>query len=216
MSLSKSPQSFSPRTEEQNIKSFADLMPLNKKLWAATRISQANAYRLLKVLAEELARFQFLEYEIASKYIPNFDDSFIESWEQMLGIPDSCFSNSVSDEERRRNIIIKLAYLNLQTANDYVILGDLLNLNVQVLPNVPTDPFIWTINIDSSDPNVFPYTFPITFSENFIGLYECLVQKQKPAHTQVLFSFSGNAYSTNSGDIYTTNSGNPYVNGGTF
>ena len=139
MSLSKSPQSFAPKTQEQNIKSFADLMPLNKKLWAATRIAQSNAYRLLKVLAEELARFQFLEYDIASKYIPNFDDSFIESWEQTLGIPDSCFSNAASDEQRRRNIIIKLAYLNLQTANDYVKLGELLELDVQVLPNVPTD-----------------------------------------------------------------------------
>jgi len=216
MSLSLNPQDFLPKSEVDNIKSFSDLMPLNKRLWVATRIAEANAYRLLKILAQELARFQLLEYEIANQYIPNFDDSFIESWEQNLGIPDSCFSIAVDDDERRRNIIIKLAYMNFQTAEDYEKLGELLGLNVQVFPNVPATPYQWTINIDSTDTNVFTYTFPITFSKNFIGLFECIVEKQKPAHTQVLFSFSGNAYTTNNGDVYTTNGGDVYVTGGSF
>lgn len=216
MSLSRSSQDFAPKSEEDNIKSFSDLMPVNKLLWAALRIPGTNAYRLLSVLAQNLARFQLLEFEIASQYIPNTTNSFIEQWEEMLGIPDDCFLTDVSDDERRRNILIKLASLNLQTAEDYEILGDLLGLTVEVIPNTPAAPFTWTINIDSEDPDVFPYTFPMTFSQDFIGLFECLTQKQKPAHTTLLYSFIPNNYTTNDGDLYVTNDDDPYVDGGTF
>ena len=154
MSLSRSPQDFAPKSEEDNIKSFSDLMPLNKLLWTAMRVPGSNAYRLLSVLAQDLARFQLLEFEVANQYIPNSTNSFIEQWEEMLGIPDSCFLTDIPDGERRRNILIKLSGLNLQTAKDYEALGDLLGLTVEVLPNVPTDPFTWTINIDSDDPEV--------------------------------------------------------------
>lgn len=216
MSLSHSQQDFAPRSEEENIKSFSDLMPLNKLLWIAMRVEGSNAYKLLSVLAKDLARFQLLEFEVASQYIPNLTNSFIEQWEEMLGIPDSCFLNNVPDDERRRNILIKLSSMNLQTAEDYEELGSILGLNVQVQPNVPTTPFIWTINIDSEDPDVFPYTFPITFSEDFIELFQCITSKQKPAHTKLLYSFIPNQYITNGGDVYITNGGDSYVDGGTF
>lgn len=216
MSLSRSPQDFAPKSEADNVKSFADLMPLNKLLWIGMRIPDSNAYKLLKVLAQDLARFQLLEYAVANQYIPNETNSFIEQWEEMLGIPDSCFPNTGTDEERRRNILIKLNYMNLQTAQDYEELGAILGLNVQVQPNVPADPWVWTINIDAADPNVFPYTFPFTFTENFIELFVCLTQKQKPAHTELLYSFIPNVYVTNDDDVYVTNDDDAYIDGGTF
>lgn len=216
MSNSKTPQSFYPKSEKENVKSFADLLPINKELWISGRIPGSNLYILLASLSKELARFQALEYQLASQYIPNATDSFIEYWEHMLGIPDTCFKTDVPDDERRANILIKLAYLTLQTAEDYELLGAMLGLNVQVLPNIPNDPFIWTINVNSNDPNTFPFTFPMIFSENKTALFQCLVNKQKPAHTQVLFQFEPNAYVTTDNDEYVDGNDEIYVDGGTF
>lgn len=214
MSLSKSPNSFLPKSLDENIRSYANLLPISKQLWSSARDRKSKMYALLSIFATELSRIQSLEYQLASQYIPNFNDSFIEYWERMLGIPDECFSINTSDEKRRRNIIIKLVYMRLVTVQDYEILGAVLGLNVEVTPATIDNPYRWLIDIDSPSKEGFPYTFPFVFGGNESEIFQCIVNKQKPAHTEVVFTFSRNIYSDNNGNMYVDNAGNFYVDGG--
>ena len=135
--------------------------------------------------------------------------SFIPEWEQTLGIPDSCFSiTNQTDAIRRRNILIKLTCMNLQTEADYLKLATTLGLTIQIVPYDLSDlGFPYTFPISFNDPafnwkiiiytnivDEFPYTFPLTFDtvDPNIALFECIVNKQKPAHTQVNFELQPN------------------------
>ena len=229
MSTLISAQSFAPKSSEDNTQSYADLMPTNKKLWASCNLSGTTIRLLLAAFSGELARFQDLEFQLANTYIPNFDNSMIERWEQDLGIPDSCFTNDGTDAERRRNIIIKLAYMNLQTQQDYFDLANLLGLDIQISYADTSDAFpytfpialisekeakfTWFINISNVQEQTFPYTFQITFGESASELFQCICQKQKGADTRLIFSFNqvGNHYIDNSGNFYIDQSHDFYV-----
>jgi len=41
--------------------------------------------------------------------------AFLDEWERALGIPDDCFDLANTDDERRINILTKLAALGVQT-----------------------------------------------------------------------------------------------------
>lgn len=229
MSTFFSPQTFVARSQEDNTQSYADLMPLNKRLWAAMNISDSTVRTFLSALALELGRFQDLEHQIASEYIPNFDTSLIEQWEEMLGIPDDCFLNSGTDAERRRNIIIKLAFMNLQVPQDYFNLAALLDLEIQILfdqeftqftytfpmqlNNTEEAKFIWIINISNVTIDDFPYTFPITFGVSAAELFECICLKQKPANTNLIFTFNPIEYTDGLENIYVDGNDNSYITG---
>jgi uncharacterized protein YmfQ (DUF2313 family) len=214
MSKLKSTNDFLPQSEAHNVKSWADLFPTNKKLWSAYGIPGTNAYKLLAVFSQELSRLQSIEYEIATQYIPNLSNSFITEWNQMLGIPDDCFSSPPDDETQRLFIYMKLFALNLQTVDDYVALAALLGIAIQVFPYTDTEPFVWTIAYTVVSPNVFPYTFTFRFTIQQEALFECLVNTYKPAHTLVNFipglgvPYLDNAlidYVDNAGNVYLTN-----------
>lgn len=228
MSFSISTDSYKPKTTDANAQAFADTLPKNKKLWATFNIQNTVNRSILQAISQEMIRYQNLLYQVVTEYIPNFEDSFIERWEKLLGIPDSCFNNTGSDDERRRNIIIKLAYMNLQTPQDYYNLAELLDLNIEIYYYQPlgsftyTFPFrleannfrfIWYININDQKKEGFPFTFPLTFGTGNSSLFQCICQKQKPANTELIFTFDPSVYSTDDGYIYVTNDGQAYETG---
>ena len=174
---------YAPNTEDQNTQSFADLF-FSGRVTDAKNKNGSVLRNTFKATAKELNRYQTLLYEIITSYIPNFNDSFIEQWEKELGIPDDIFDNTGTDTERRRNIIIKLAYMNLQTEQDYIDLANLLNLSI----TISNSGFTTTIDIAGLDEPDFPYTFDFTFGTNVNGLFQQIVLKQKPAYQEVIFT----------------------------
>ena len=220
------PSDYKVSTDDENVKSFADMLPQNKLLWTAKSNPESNLYKLYKAYSQELARFQALQAELANTYIPNSTTSIIENWEQFLGIPDDCFDNDGSDDIRRRNILIKLAYMNIQTESDVIALGAILGLVVEIIPastgqGFPYifpfqfyNPYITTINISGTVQSLFPYTFPLVFGEgDSIPLFQCLMNKQKPAHIELQYTFSDFEYISNAAEEYVDNDSNPYVGG---
>jgi len=173
---------YSPNTENNNTQSFADLF-FNGRVTDARNITGSVLRNTFKSIAIELGRYQTLLYEIITSYIPNFNDSFIEQWEKELGIPDDIFDNTGTNTERRRNIIIKLAYMNLQTEQDYIDLANLLNLSI----SISNSGFTTTIDIAGLTEPEFPYTFTMTFGTDVSGLFQQIVLKQKPAYQEVVF-----------------------------
>lgn len=58
---------------------------------------------------------------------------FLDGWEKTVGIPDNCFQIvGKTIEERRTQVLIKLASLGVQTAADFVALGAMFGVVVTV------------------------------------------------------------------------------------
>ncbi len=200
MSLSN----YKPETLSQTVQAWADVMP-DGKTYSGKNITIANLYKLLQGISVEMGRYQNMVFQVASEFIPNFDNGFVDEWEALVGIPDSCFEGLDSSgeqiytiSERLRNIIIKLAFMNLQTENDYQKLADILGLTVVVgtgntsvfpltFPVTFGEPHTMVITFQAASFNGFPFTFPLTFAKDPITLYQCIVEKQKPAHVKVFF-----------------------------
>jgi len=182
---------------------LADYMP-NGRLFEAKKIGDSNFRQLLRGIGSELFTSEGYLVSLGQEYLPDKTVLFIEEWESALGIPDDCFSVTGSTDERRKNILIKLASLGVQTANDFESLGDIFGVSVTVTSGIDfitfplTFPWLlfssttesrFTIVIDFTvqGASEFPLTFPFIFGTSEIGILECLFNKLKPANCNIIF-----------------------------
>lgn len=181
--------------KEQQATALALYMP-NGILFEAKNIQDSNFRQLLLGLAGELFTAEGYLITLQEEYIPDQTTLFLEEWEQALQIPDDCFSGDGTLDERRRDILVKLSSLGVQTIEDFEALADLFAVGVTILAG--NDPAVspvitpvrnarFTLVVDFVAPTVFTYTFPITFGSVEIGILECLFEKLIPANCEVLF-----------------------------
>lgn len=182
-------------TNIQHADSLAKYMP-NGILFEAKNIDDSNFRQLLLGLAGELFTAEGYLITLQEEYLPDQTVLFLDEWEQALGIPDSCFSGTGTLNERRRDIVVKLSSLGVQTILDFEALAALFSVSVTILAG--NDPAVSpaitpirdarnTIVVEFIPPFVFPYTFPINFGSQEISILECLFEKLKPSTSQVLF-----------------------------
>ena len=175
------------------------------RAFGGKRVAGSVSRLLLEGIAQEMLRSTDLLAEFRDEILPDETTLFIEEWESAVGIPDDCFLTMTGTiEERRRNVLAKLVSLGVQTAPDFVALAALFGITAIVKGGsthgvVPKDlPEIifgsdeiarHTILVDLTEQGLkFPYTFPIMFQSEELALVECLFQKVKPAHVDVLFT----------------------------
>lgn len=181
---------------EQHTNAIAAYLP-NGPLFAA-KIKAGTVFRqLLTGIAEEVLNAEAYLKELQDDFIPDTTVKFIEEWESVLGIPDDCFLATGDTDERRRDILIKLASLGVQTADDFVALAALFGIVVTVesgkavnQPPAASDKeqrFTIVVTFTVEAANQFPLTFPFTFGDEVIAIVECLFSKLKPANCNVLF-----------------------------
>jgi len=160
----------------------------------AKNIKESKLRLLLKSLSKEALRCTGDIYSLANEFIPNFDNSFIDIWERFVGIPDKCIPISRTDEERRINILIKLAYLNLEAEQDYYDLANLLNVELLNIDNSVFGRMGFEINDLGTnsfpllfDPALNPIVGAFLFGGQGVSIFKCLVRNYSPAHTYVTF-----------------------------
>lgn len=128
-------------TKTEMISSLAAYLP-GGELFESAYIPGSNFNALLAGLSGELLRAENFMFLYNSQFIPDETTVFIEEWESAVGIPDNCFTISSSDtnEQRRLNILVKLASLGVQTVADFENLAVILGFpNTQVLPGIGSD-----------------------------------------------------------------------------
>jgi len=135
------------RTLEEQTNSLAAYLPLGK-LWGAKNQEGTITRGLLEGLSGELIRNSALLAEYREEILPDRTVLFLSEWERALGIPDDCFTGIGTDDERRNDILAKLASLGVQSAEDMRILA-LQVYGVDITIRNPT----------RSEDYVFPYTF---------------------------------------------------------
>lgn len=189
------------RTVENQTQSLAMYMP-SGRLFEAKTVQDSNFRQLLRGLSGELFTAQGYLTTLEQEYLPDQTTLFLNEWEQALGIPDACFSGEGTIIERRRDIIVKLSSLGVQTANDfealalvYGVVVEVTALSEEALPPypVPFNPVSfpearYTIIVSGDDiaGNVPPYAVPFDLD---VGetILQCLFEKLAPENCKVIF-----------------------------
>ena len=176
---------FNKTSQSERADSIAHYLP-NDAMYEAKFIEGTNVRNLLMGLAPEFGRIEDLLNLFTNELSPNEANYLIGEWESMVGIPDSCFTGSGTLAERRRDVLVKLASLSIQTANDFITLADIFGVDVSISNGTDGGFF-------------FPASFPMAFTtptpstkfiiivkfltpSPLIGLVECLFSKLIPAN----------------------------------
>lgn len=195
---------FDRRNIEDYTDSLAAYLP-GGVLFASRNIKNSNFRKLLRGMAGELFRVNGLLRDYNREILPDQTVQFIDEWEKAVGIPDDCFDGSGTLNDRRRDILTKLAALGVQTQTDFIELAELFGIDVQILQGTETSMFPVTFPVTFfnslrearftivviftvSAANRFPYTFPLLFGGEDVLILECLFNKLKPSNCKVIFN----------------------------
>ena len=174
------------------------------RAWGAKNCEGTVVRGLLRGLAQELLRMEDSLQEFRDEILPDETVLFIDEWESAVGIPDDCFPGTGSIDERRRDVLVKLVSLGVQTAGDFATLANLMGVGLNmsngadhflhgVLPfiafgSAKESRFTIVVDFDLDLPAAFTYTFPIVFGEITLAQVQCLFEKLKPANCSILFT----------------------------
>lgn len=186
---------FKLRSNSDTASSIAAYLP-NDRLFAAKNVEGTNLRALLKGMAWEFMKVQSLLNELPDEYLPDTTTKLIAEWESALGIPDGCFKATGDNDERRRDILIKLAALGAQTGLDFEGVADLFGLVTTVTPGLDSVEvfgggdsearFTIVIDVTAEVVDGFEYSFPLPFISSTTQLMECVLNKIKPANCNIL------------------------------
>lgn len=196
---------LNPRTIEEQTDVLAQYLP-NDPLWASKNVADSNLRKVLIGLASQFIRFRDKVDEIYDEYDPTITTNLIGEWEKVVGIPDGCLTNTGTLAQRRLNILLKLAGINVSTAKQFETVAAILGFAIRVETGVDTStlplslpfilmsaeeaPFIIIVTVDESlKPQGLPLTLPFTLTDGTPDLLDCLFQKLKPANTKLIFRY---------------------------
>jgi hypothetical protein len=198
---------FDPYTVDQQAIMLANHMPQGR-IWANSYNLDSNMGKLIFGLGVEMYRLEVLTQSISKEIDINQANNLLIEWEKSVGIPDSCFSNTVSIEERRKQVLAKFSkFGGVQTAGDFVRAAAIFGFNIRVssgwahagFPLVfpimfadSRDEAVHVIVVELLDPldssRLFPLPFPIPFSNGASSFLQCIFDKLAPGNVKVVFT----------------------------
>lgn len=191
------------RTQEEQATVLAGYLP-NDQLWYDKNVDDTILRKILLGLASQWLDFRDAGNEVCSEYDPTTTTKLITEWENAVGIPDHCFRNTGSLENRRKQILLKLAGINATTAKQFENIAAILGYDVTVEAGKQSSASVFPMtfpiilmteaeaifSIIVSVPDEiggFPYTFPFIFGSGDISILKCLFNKLKPANALLFF-----------------------------
>lgn len=171
-----------------------------------------NIGDLCIAMADELSRVDYRAQQLAVDWLPSQAIELLPDWERALALPDNCFPDQFQTlEQRQLAAVEKFTRLGLQTPAYYVSLAEQLGYNIEVEEFFPFSAGSGTAGTAVVDED-WAYTWKVKIlgTEIVIGdfqigrstvgealrqwgnsLIECAINKQKPAHTVVIYSYEG-------------------------
>lgn len=192
---------FSPGTVIEQAEGLASLLP-NDRVFFSKNYTGTKLQKLILGLAYEIWRVENKVEDISIQYNIFDTVNLIDEWERAMGIPDDCFTNTGTIEQRRINIIAKLRARGVATKEAFIALAAFMGYTIEIFTlselayppyNVPFFPvslpqgrFVWLIKGYGIAPFTPPYDVPFT---PMIGsdVIPCFFNKLKPANTILLF-----------------------------
>lgn len=186
--------------------------------WAWSRIneSDSNLYRTLDALSVEFCRVDERARALVNEVDPTSTFELLEDWERLLGLPDSCDpEEDKTIQERRTRVLQVLTTRGGQNEQFYKELASNFGFDVDVISAEDQPPF--TAGHSSAGDRLtngnWRYAFVIKAPAEFLIKFragqgtagqplvkigndtlQCLMEKHKPAHTIVLFSFGDDSF----------------------
>lgn len=139
---------------------------------------------------------------------PDGDTELLPDWERVYGLPDACLADvessvssriaAVIDKIRRGGGLARQYYIDLAAALGYAI--TITEFSPHTVSSPVTYPlydtdsqYYWQVNLATATPPrpisvLDSVTTPLVVYQT--GLLECLLQKLKPAHTELLFAYT--------------------------
>ena len=194
------------RTQPQQADILAQYLR-DDNLHEAKNRDDSTLRKILLGLASEWLNFRDKINEVVNEYNPQKTTTLIQEWEEFVGIPDDCIPVASTIEQRRLNVLLKLAGINATTEKQFKNVASILGYNIEVSNGVSTStfpltlpflliseasaPFTIVITLSSSiKPSGFALTFPFTLTSQQPAILDCLFNKLKPANTQLFFRYS--------------------------
>jgi len=188
---------------ERHTRALADYMP-NGPLFEAKNIQDSNFRQLLKGIAGELFTAQGYLITLEEEYFPDATNLFIDEWLKALQIPDGCLLGTGTNDEKRRDILVKLSSLGVQTKKDFEELAAIFGVTITIVTgdeaasfpmsfpliffNTPADSrYTIIVNFPLPTGGFFIYNFPIVFGDKSQSILTCLFRRLRPANCQVIF-----------------------------
>lgn len=172
----------------------------NDDIFQASRIEDTNQNKVLYSLAPSFIKFDDILNRVYEQYFINITSDLLEFWERAVGIPDSCIDTDYTVEERRQNVLFKLAGINVSTAKEFENIAVVLGLeNVRVLAGdtdgVSRFTFIFPFRLLSEED--LPFTILVDIPTVYdapeyidkVNILKCIFTKIKPAQCVILFAF---------------------------
>ncbi len=201
---------FNPISKEKQAFLLASHLP-EGKAWNKAFVYDDDFGNLFFGLAIEFYRFQVLEQKLFNEMDINLADELLLEWEQSVGIPDTCFSVTVSETQRRLQVEQKFGkYGGVQTKEDFIRVAAIFGFEIDIELRKTEGQFalefpavffssqkaaIYTMFIEIiSDEDIttdFPLIFPIPFSTGGREFLSCIFDKLAPANVNVVIINEG-------------------------
>ena len=167
--------------------------------------------RVLLAIGDELARVGERAADLQDEADPRTALETLEDWERILGLPDSCLEEIPSSvSERRVAVAARFAARGGQSAQFYIDLAATLGYTITIDEytvcrsgvmrsgdrcNGTAWAYAWLVTIEGYEPGAVSI-FRAGSGRSGDRLQgfeqldlECILQRAKPAHTQVLFNY---------------------------
>jgi len=169
---------FKKRDLEQYTDSLAAYLP-GGILFAIKSFQDSNFRKLLRGFAGELFRSNGLLIEYSEEVLPDTTNKFLGEWESSLGLSPG---SGATNEDRRRDILVRLASSGVQTSQDFIDLAAIFGIPVTVTG------ITYTITVGVSIPiaETFPLEFEINFGSAEIELLRGLFENLIPANCELV------------------------------
>jgi hypothetical protein len=102
--------------------------------WLAFRMPGKVAYLLIKALARAFDDAWDFLCKVAAELDPRTTTELVGEWERAVGLPDACLPKATTIEERRAQIMFRLAKRRWTTAQDWHDLAELYGLEIEITP----------------------------------------------------------------------------------
>lgn len=193
-------------TDTDYLRQLQALLPLGP---AWPKDDDATLTRLLQALAGELARVDGRVWQLAEEADPRTTGELFADWERVAGLPDACaeaFGGVQTQAQRRAALVAKLVTLGGQSPAYYIGLAAALGYAITVTEFSPftvvsrvNSPiygtawrFAWQVNAALNTVRKFKVSDTVADPLAVWGnaLLECVINRLKPAHSTVLFSYT--------------------------
>ena len=178
--------------------------------WDRVQESTSNLSKLMNAYAEESCRLDERAIQLIREVDPSTTSELLTDWERLLGLPDECDTTEGQTlQERRERVLQVLTTRGGQNETFYKELAANFGFSVDVISAEDQPPFLAGSRAgDRLTNGNWRYAFVINAPAEFLVRFragqstagdplvkvgndtlQCLMEKYKPAHTIVLFSF---------------------------